>query len=417
MPNAAALPTPKQEAWKFTNLARTVQSLNCTPLCTTLECLEAALPIVSGPQLVFHNGILVPQLSQAQSLPPSITFTAAPAAKASVISDELDSLPIATIHTLNVSDALAQPLHLIHVASGTPTAYAIHITLENGAAATIIEHHVAAPKTVTWQHLSATVTVGSGAVLTHSVLADHPPHCVLSRRTRIRLQPRASYVAAQLAVGGLLTRMETLATLTANTTFAYTGLALGRRNQHHDATLAITHQGESNSTTIRQRNILDDEANGVFQGKFYVAQAAQFTNAYMHCHNLLLSDSARTSHKPELEIYADDVKCSHGAATGGLNPQQLFYLQARGLTPHAARALLTVGFAQEFLEAFPDTLHTTLAGRLQAWLEGDRQSEGEAPDFGQLQGEWVTDKPAARPHLRVIKDAQDAPQQEEVTDE
>ncbi|NBV54577.1 MAG: SufD family Fe-S cluster assembly protein, partial [Proteobacteria bacterium] len=158
-----------------------------------------------------------------------------------------------------------------------------------------------------------------------------------------------------------------------------------------DTTLTTTHTGENNQTHIRNRNLLTGSAHAIFQGKFYVAQAAQKTNAYMHCHNLLLSDTARTSHKPELEIYADDVKCSHGAATGGLNPLQLFYLQARGLNPQAARALLVQGYADEFIQQFPTHLHQQLNQTLHHWLHGT--PEEPKIDFGTLQGEWLNDNP------------------------
>lgn len=399
-----ALPTTRQEAWKYTNLARAVETLQCTPLCTTIGCLEAALPVVSGPQMVFHNGTLSEMLSQSAHLAHGVTRTIAPGTPAgSVQEDELDALNTPFHHTLTVSGKVLLPLHLIHVCSGQPSAARITVVLEDNAELTLIEHHVAAPRFATWQHIGVEITLGEGAKLTHSVLQTLPPLCLLTRRTRIIAQPTSSYTATQFQAGGTLSRIETHASLTTNCSFSHTALSLTRHTQQHDGTLRITHTGENNQTHIHARNLVDDSGHAVFQGKFYVAQAAQKTNAYMHCHNMLLSDGARTSHKPELEIYADDVKCSHGAATGGLSDSQLFYLRARGLPLQAARALLLQGFAEEFIAQFPEVMQTSLNQRLTRWLAEVPNQPPEEEDFQPLEGEWLAEL-SDTPHLRVVDD-------------
>lgn len=384
VPDFSSLLLPK-EPWKFTNLPRAVASLECTPLCTTIGCLEAALPVVSGPQMVFHNGELAPMLSGSATLAVGTTLTTGiELLNPTPVLDALDELPTthSNHHTLTVTGKANLPLHLIHVASGDPSTSRFTINIEAGAELTLIEHQVAAPHFTTWQNLSVVINVASGARLTHSVLQTLPPHCLLTRRTHVTLADDATYAATTFQQGASLSRIETHATLAEKTNFSHIGLSLARRQQHHSNLLHVLHQGESNETHIRQRNLIDDAAHNAFQGKFHVEQLAQKTNAYMHCHNLLLNDTARTSHKPELEIYADDVKCSHGAATGGLHPQQLFYLQARGFTPQAARALLTVGFAQEFITEFPEVLHKNLESGLHNWLANHVDTEDPTPDFG-----------------------------------
>jgi hypothetical protein len=127
---------------------------------------------------------------------------------------------------------------------------------------------------------------------------------------------------------------------------------------------------------------------------------------------LLLSDQARTSVKPELEIYADDVKCSHGAATGGLNPHHLFYLQARGLTETAARSLLVQGYADEFLAAFPTATRSVLAARVHEWLTGGSKAPPPLTDFST---EWLAHtkaNPEVREVLREFGDTLDRPHYE-----
>jgi hypothetical protein len=132
----------------------------------------------------------------------------------------------------------------------------------------------------------------------------------------------------------------------------------------------------------------------------------------MHNHTLLLSDAARSSVKPELEIYADDVKCSHGAASGGLNPQHLFYLQARGLNETQARALLVQGYADEFLAAFPTTTQRVLRERVNEWLHGGSKAPAPLTDFST---EWLANtkaNPEVREVLREFGDTLERPHYE-----
>lgn len=395
-----ALPTPKQEAWKYTNLPRALEALQCTPLCTTLGCLEAALPVVSGPQMVFHNGTLAPMLSQSAPLAVGVTLNEPPATLATNPLDELDTLAAPQHYTLHVTGTVKLPLHLIHACSGQPSVARFSLVLEDGAELTLIEHQVAAPRFATWQHLGMEIQLGQGAKLTHSVLQTLPPQCIFTRRTHINLANEATYNATTWQQGAALARIETYATLATATQFSHVGLSLARRQQHHANLLHIAHEGEANQTHIRQRNLLEEQSHGVFQGKFYVAQAAQKTNAYMHCHNMLLSDDARASHKPELEIYADDVKCSHGAATGGLNAEQLFYLQARGLTPQQARALLTAGYAEEFLNQFPASQHQLLKTYLTAYLTNAEEAPEIPMDISPTKGDFLKER-AAEPVARL----------------
>jgi Fe-S cluster assembly scaffold protein SufB len=157
-------------------------------------------------------------------------------------------------------------------------------------------------------------------------------------------------------------------TLASHATVNLSGINLCGQNQVLDQTVLLTLNGPGNKCNVQQRNAIAAGGQGIFQGKYYVAQAAQQTDGYMLVKNLLLDDSAQAFGKPELEIYADDVKCSHGASTGGLNPEQLFYLKSRGLDNATARQLIVAGFAEELLAGWPDLFLNAAQPAAQGWL-------------------------------------------------
>ena len=150
---------------------------------------------------------------------------------------------------------------------------------------------------------------------------------------------------------------------------AFNGATLGRGRLHADTTLIVDHAKPSGQSRECFRNILDDQSVGVFQGKVIVRPGAQKTDGVMQSKALLLSDQATMNNKPELEIFADDVQCGHGATCGRLDKDQLFYLTARGLPRREAEALLIEGFANEAMEPLQDEqFKAFLSDRVSAWL-------------------------------------------------
>jgi Fe-S cluster assembly protein SufD len=127
------------------------------------------------------------------------------------------------------------------------------------------------------------------------------------------------------------------------------GLYLAGSDQHTDTHSVIDHQQAHCTSRQLYKGILDGNARAVFNGKIFVREGAQKTDAMQTNKNLLLSQQARIDTKPQLEIYADDVKCAHGAAVGQIDQEELFYLQARGINPELGRSLLTYGFAEEVI--------------------------------------------------------------------
>jgi Fe-S cluster assembly protein SufD len=184
------------------------------------------------------------------------------------------------------------------------------------------------------------------------------------------LGSRAQLNANLLSEGGGLSRRQIFASLDgADARAAFNGVTLARARQHADTTLVIDHRQPHGASHERFRTILDEQAVGVFQGKIIVRPGAQKTDGVMQSKAILLSDGATMNNKPELEIFADDVKCGHGATCGRLDREQLFYLMARGLPRREAESLLLEGFANEaFVGVDDEALREFIAGRIVAWL-------------------------------------------------
>ncbi|MGL5737110.1 MAG: SufB/SufD family protein, partial [Beijerinckiaceae bacterium] len=148
------------------------------------------------------------------------------------------------------------------------------------------------------------------------------------------------------------------------------GATLLRGSQHHDVTLVVDHIAPHGESRELYRTVLDDSATGVFQGRINVAKDAQKTDGRMASNALMLSDNATMNNKPELEIFADDVQCAHGATCGALDDELLFYLMARGIPRREAEALMVESFAGAALEAIAhEGLREALMARVTHWLQ------------------------------------------------
>ena len=167
-----------------------------------------------------------------------------------------------------------------------------------------------------------------------------------------------------------LPEMEIHSTLNGpNAEVNFDGLNLLLGSEHGDTTIVVEHQDPHCRSSQFYRSVLDDTARCVFQGKVHVHQIAQKTDGYQLSNALLLSDKAEMDTKPELEIYADDVKCSHGATTGQIEGEAIFYLRSRGLSEAQARLLLTQAFAQEVVDKIQhEDIRTEMEAKVEQWL-------------------------------------------------
>ncbi len=241
---------------------------------------------------------------------------------------------------------IAEPVNLIHVtASPTPAAHFCRSALLIGAGASLrlaeSMHFANRTQTVRAGQANACliVSLDDGAKLAHTAMVTGPaPGGVRLESVMARIGARAKFDSFALVAGiGLVRRQMFVRFEGAESETSLSGVSLLGGREHADTTLLVEHVAPGCVSRETFKYILDEEATGVFQGKIHVAPGAQKTDGKMLCKAMLLSDMAAMNNKPELEIFADDVACGHGATCGGLDLDQMFYLQTRGLPFAASR--------------------------------------------------------------------------------
>ncbi len=245
----------------------------------------------------------------------------------------------------------------------------LKIVLEDGATASIVERHEGTG--AYWKNMSTEIVLGANARLNHVRLVEDSAEGIQTNMVHITME-RDSYLNSfSLNLGGKMTRHEIHSVLNGpNIECALNGANLLDSTQHGDTTIVMEHTAPHCVSNQFYRTILNDAARGVFQGKVHVHKAAQKTDGYQLANTLLLSPKAEMDTKPELEIYADDVKCSHGATTGQLDEEPLFYLRSRGLTEPEARMLLIQAFVDEVVDKVEDeTLQSEIKEKAGVWLQ------------------------------------------------
>ena len=241
------------------------------------------------------------------------------------------------------------------------------ITLDAGARLSIIE---VMRGEGTYLHNAVTsVSVAAGATLTHVRLQEEGPEAFHVNTTFAQIAERGTYDAFVLTLGARLARTEVHARLAGPGGAVHlNGAQLLGGTQHADITTVVAHDAPGCSSRQTVKNVLDGRSRGVFQGKIEVARVAQKTDGYQMNQALLLSPAAEIDCKPQLEIYADDVKCSHGATVGELDADQLFFLRSRGIPLAEARAILVRAFLTEALDVVADgAARDMMEQAIEAW--------------------------------------------------
>jgi Fe-S cluster assembly protein SufD len=246
------------------------------------------------------------------------------------------------------------------------------VVLGDGAQLDLIESHVALGGGTNLTNLDSRMVVGRAAQLRHDRLQLGEVAGSLIGRTTYDISADARLTQTVATFGGALVRNETEALVDGSgVELALNGLYLTRDRQHVDNAIRVDHAKPGSVSDQFYKGVLGGESHAVFAGKIVVRRDAQKTNAYQANNNLLLSPDVEIDTKPELEIFADDVKCSHGATSGELDEGELFYLRARGLDPDTARSMLTFAFAGEGIERFGNAAIAAQARReLLRWLPG-----------------------------------------------
>ncbi|MEJ1978111.1 MAG: Fe-S cluster assembly protein SufD [Acetobacteraceae bacterium] len=357
------LPSVREEAWKYTSLRPIAEASFREPL-TSVDSRGArlpAIPALDGPRLVFVDGRWREDLSR---LPELVAFTpfALNSAFGTLPRPERDS--IVALNTMLAEDGAmlsvaagvdAGMLVLVNLAAETEgrqiafhPRHAIH--LAEGARLTVVE--LALGRGAYLHNPVTEIAVAANATLTHIRLQDEAPGAFHLATIYAEVQAGGFYDAFTLTLGGRVSRAEFHARLAGEGAVVHLHAAqMLSGNQLADITTVVQHDAPGCSSRQAVKNVLSGRSRGVFQGRIEVARAAQKTDGYQMSQALLLSPDAEIDCKPELQIYADDVKCSHGATIGELDADQLFYLRARGVPEAEARALLIRAFLDDALEA------------------------------------------------------------------
>jgi Fe-S cluster assembly protein SufD len=393
----AGLPHRRIEDWKYTDLRalmREVLPLAAAPDAAAAKRAKAALESLAmqdAHRLVLVDGVLVPALSDIAALDGNVGVKllrdvlqeAGNEARVDLlqngaISDSLIALNAAMVTdgvliTVAEGVTLTRPVHIVHVATRASAAMYTRsfLTVGKGARATLLESFVAAEGAQSYQVNDVlTVGVGDDAELEHVRLMVDATDAINVSSAIFTVGAMARLNTLSMTSGGGTSRYQgylTFAGEGAQVTF--NGVNLLRGRQHADTTLFLDHAVPNCSSREIFRAVVDDRGHSVFQGRIMVRPHAQKTDAKMMTRALLLSDEAEADNKPELEIFADDVTCGHGATTGALDESLLFYLRARGLSEKEAQALLIQAFVGEAIEAIAnDALRELVISAAQRWL-------------------------------------------------
>lgn len=363
------LPTRKQENWKYTPLEGLLERsfVMHQAEISAAQC-AALIPAVDAVRVVFVDGKFFPMLSDdTQDTGFTVTVTPAVDAIAEPIQPEVflhltESLA-ETVTEIHVArhQRPARPLLLLHITQGVSgealnTAhYRHHLLLEQGAEATIIEHYVSVNSDAHFTGARLTMQVADNAQLHHLKLAFENGVSYHFAHNDIVVGQDATVFSNSFLLGGAVLRHNTSTILGGeNSTLRINSLAMPVKTEVCDTRTWLEHRkGYCNSRQLH-KTIVSDKGKAVFNGLITVAQHALKTDGQMTNNNLLLGRLAEVDSKPQLEIYADDVKCSHGATVGRIDDEQLFYLRSRGIGQQAAQQMIIYAFAAELTEAIAD---------------------------------------------------------------
>ncbi|MGZ6125208.1 MAG: Fe-S cluster assembly protein SufD [Myxococcales bacterium] len=375
------LPTAADESWKYTSLGPLAQLPFEAPVPGPARASEEQLVRAWGApesvQLVFVDGRHRPELSSPASGSGGVflgSLRAALAKRPELVGAELarhadfrrDALTAlntafiddgAFIH-LPADSVVEAPIHLLFISTpdGKTTLSQPRNLIVAGARsrATVIETYAGPPDGVYLTNAVTEISLGEGARVEHYKLQQESARAFHIALLQVTQGRESGFRSHSLALGGALARNEVRAVFAAEGgECALNGLYMASGKQHLDNRTLIDHKNPRCTSRELYKGVLDGESHGVFGGRVLVREDAQKTDARQINRNLLLSPGALIDTKPQLEIFADDVKCAHGAAVGELDADALFYLRSRGLGLDAARSLLTWAFAGEMVELIP----------------------------------------------------------------
>ena len=393
----AGLPHRRVEEWKYTDLRalmRDAKPLAAPPDAAAKARAKSAgalLGDVETRRLVFIDGAFVPELSDTANLEPGLTVGSLAKALADddpLLATHLGKLAPASDVAVALNTALMgdgaviriaagstieRPLHLLFVASAKPAATFTRslVVAEPQARAMVIESHEGPAGSDYQVNAALELFVGDRAHVDHVKIIGEGADALHISTLAAAIGGKARFNAFTFTAGGAVVRNQLFLKFDGEDTVAgIRGASLLKGRQHADTTLVADHVAQRCQSREVFKSVLDGEAHGVFQGRIVVRPHAQKTDAKMATHALLLSETAEADNKPELEIFADDVQCGHGATAGALDDELKFYLMARGIPRPEAEALLIRAFLGESIDGIEHAgLREALMDAVAAWLE------------------------------------------------
>jgi Fe-S cluster assembly protein SufD len=380
---ALGFPTTRNEEWHYTSVSPIAEAEFLPLRAESGEVTaEQIAPFRFGhadwPTLVFVNGRYAESLSSLGALPAGVTIV--PLARAlrerSPLLDRhltkhapFDEQAFTALNTAFLYDgavvhvakevAVAEPIHILHVTDAHAARGVMHprtlIVAERNAQATVLESYVSTSDANYFTNAVTEVAVADGATLKHYRIQRESARAFHVGTVEATQGRDSHFVSFSFATGGALVRTNIYASLDGEGCGAtLNGLYMLDGEQHCDHQTRITHAEPNTFSRELYKGVLDGSSHGVFNGKVYVHPIAQKTDGKQTNNTLLLSERARIDTKPQLEIFADDVKCTHGATVGRIDETALFYMKSRGIDDTTARKLLTYAFAADVLETIEE---------------------------------------------------------------
>jgi Fe-S cluster assembly protein SufD len=414
-------PSTSDEDWRFTNVAPIAktdfQLAPKQPYLALREHIESYAIAGAACRIVFVNGYFVPELSSISTLPAGVLV----ASLAQQIAQSPERIepqlgrylnterdPFCALNTVFLEDGafvhvrsgtvLEAPIHLLFVSVSGQVPLMSHprnlLIAEDHTELTVVEEFVSLGSTPFFCNAATELLAGEGAVLAHYRIERENSQAFQISTLRIQQDQAANVSSHSVLLGGALVRNNVHPVLAGEGgECLINGLFLGRGREHLDNYMLVEHARPHCESRQFYNGILDEQAHGVFHGRIVVHKDAQKTDAKQTNRNLLLSDNAQIDTKPQLEIFADDVKCTHGATIGQIEENALFYLRTRGIDEVSARRLLLEAFASECLDRMKEgparghvaelirnhisQMATTTAKRKQELPESDRERDWE----------------------------------------
>ncbi|MBT8473156.1 MAG: Fe-S cluster assembly protein SufD [Marinicaulis sp.] len=369
------LPNRRREGWKWSDYNAALRSVSPASAPDAVETIapSAFAPLDPIEIQIVNGRVILP----TDAAPKGVRFG---------IMDAVGTIPELETHaiaSMNVAMSpkafgleikngvlFNRPVLIRHIGNGAAPIFSqTMIRVGEKAFATIIETYEGATPALA-SHLCHLV-IRDGGSLNRFIMNETDDNTVNHSICAAKIEERAHFRQTSLSTGARLSRHETVLHFWGEGAKAQIdSAALLRSDRHADFTTHVLHKAPGCETRQLHKGVADEKGRAVFQGKFEVQRAAQKTDAKMTANALLLSNGAEANHKPELEIYADDVECAHGSTCGALDADALFYLRQRGLNEHQARALLIEAFAGEVIDVIEnDEIREVYTAKVSQWLE------------------------------------------------